>query len=172
MTERLGPQEFVMRVLALFAAHHVLFAGTHPLADWLIQDATDAQLKRVDRGWRGAYHCARHVVTYSATHGFTTYTAFRLLGYRCRPAPLLAALLINGLTHYLVDRGWLFQHVLVWTNSTAYAAHATVQRRPGVIDAHGPGTANTEDDQALHHFIGLFASLTFAALAARDITAR
>jgi hypothetical protein len=48
-----------------------------------------------------------------------------------------------------------------------YLDRATVQRREGVVDEGGPGTALMECDQAAHRLISVFASLTTTWLALR-----
>uniref|UniRef100_UPI003EB6B0B8 hypothetical protein n=2 Tax=Amycolatopsis TaxID=1813 RepID=UPI003EB6B0B8 len=77
---------------------------------------------------------------------------------------------VNAVTHYVIDRREPFKRFLRsrFVGKGGYLAHATVQRREGVVDEGGPGTALMEMDQAAHRLIGVAASLLTTYLATRN----
>ncbi|MCP9964083.1 hypothetical protein LUX57_01795 [Actinomadura madurae] len=77
--------------------------------------------------------------------------------------------LINGATHYGIDRREPLKKFLrnPWIGKAGYLKHATAQRREGVIDEGGPGTALFEMDQAAHRLIGVAAATVTTCLAIR-----
>lgn len=157
-----------VRGLALFAALQATFSDVHPYCDQILQSSKDAMGKG-DPGRAGAKHCARHVATYSAGQALAGYVVTRALGYRIRPAALLAGIALNAGTHYVIDRREPLKTFLRSKpiGKASYLAHATVQRRDGVIDEGGPGTALMEMDQAAHRLISVAASLVTTYLAIR-----
>ena len=168
-----------VRALALFAALQATFSDVHPFCDQVVQAGTDA----IDKGKPGAAGrkaCARHVGSYSA--GQLAAAVTRALGYRVPPAALLTGTAINAITHYAIDRrtplraflgsAWARRLRLVGDGKLDYLRHATVQRRDGVVDTSGPGTALMECDQALHRILGVVASAVITMLATRADGAR
>jgi hypothetical protein len=154
--------------LALFAAVQATFSDIHPFCDQIVQNSQDA-VDKGKPGWAGRKACARHVTTYSAGQLAGAVGVTRALGFRVQLRGLLAGIAINGATHYMIDRGEPLKKFLRsgWIGKAGYLDHATVQRRPGVIDESGPGSALMECDQAAHRLISVFASVTTTWLALR-----
>ncbi|MHA6631852.1 hypothetical protein ACU61A_41020 [Pseudonocardia sichuanensis] len=159
-----------VRALALFAAVQATFSDVHPFCDQIVQSSADARDKGKP-GWTGRTACARHVATYSAGQLAAAVAVTRALGYRASWSGLLAGTAINAVTHYVIDRREPLKKFLrsSWVGKAGYLDHATVQRRPGVVDEGGPGTALMECDQAAHRLISVFASLTTTWLALRGL---
>ncbi|RJQ66242.1 hypothetical protein D5S17_36065 [Pseudonocardiaceae bacterium YIM PH 21723] len=157
-----------VKALALFGALQAAWSDVHPFCDQILQSSRDA-MKKGNPGWEGRRHCVRHVVTYSAGQLVAAVAVTRTLGFRVSPRGLLAGTAINALTHFVIDRREPLKKVLRsrLIGLGGYLDHATVQRRPGVVDEAGPGTAFTECDQAAHRLISVFASLTTTWLATR-----
>lgn len=160
-----------VRALALFAALQATFSDIHPYCDQIVQSSADAMGKGLP-GREGAKHCARHVASYTAGQSVAAVTVTRVLGFRLPVRALTAGMAVNGLTHYVIDRREPFKRFLrsKWIGKGGYLDHATVQRRPGVVDESGPGTALMEMDQAAHRLISVFASLLTTYLAVRGTT--
>jgi hypothetical protein len=110
------------------------------------------------------------VATYSAGQVLAAVVVTRTLGVRVSWPALLAGTAINAVTHYVIDRREPLKKFLrsSWVGKASYLDHATVQRRAGVVDEGGPGTALMECDQAAHQLISVAASLTTTWLAMRD----
>jgi len=155
-----------IRALALFGALQATFADLHPLCDQWMQSNADAAGKGRP-GPEGRMHCARHVATYTATQTVGAVAVTRVLGFRVPWLALAAGMGINAVTHYVIDRRSPLLAVARLAGKSGYLEHATVQRREGVVDSAGPGTALTELDQAAHRVIGVLASLTTTWLATR-----
>lgn len=165
--------------LALFAALQSVFSDLHPYCDQVLQHGDDA-IKKDKPGAEGRSACARHVLSYSIGQLGGAYGVTRLLGYRTPVAALAAGTAINAVTHYVIDRReplkrfvrspWMQKLRLVGVGKAGYLEHATAQRRPGVVDDGGPGTALMELDQAVHRAISIAASLTTTLIAVRWAT--
>jgi hypothetical protein len=155
-----------LRALALFAALHATFADIHPACDQIIQSSADA-IGKGGPGWTGRRHCARHVTTYTAGQTVAAVAVTRALGYRMPVRALAAGMAVNAVTHYAIDRRGPFIRFMRRVGRGGYLDHATVQRREGVVDTAGPGTALMELDQAAHRLIGVAASLLTAVMAIR-----
>ncbi|MFI6026380.1 hypothetical protein [Amycolatopsis magusensis] len=153
--------------MALFAALHATFTDVHPFCDQWIQFPTDAVAKGLP-GRKGAKHCARHVGTYTAGQVAASVAVTRALGVRMPLRAVAAGAVINAVTHYVIDRREPLKAAARFVGKSGYVEHATVQRREGVVDESGPGTALTELDQAAHRVIGVLASLTTTWLALRS----
>jgi hypothetical protein len=153
---------------AVFAAVQATFSDVHPYCDQILQNSEDAQ-KKGNPGWEGRKHCARHVASYSAGQFVAALGVTRALGCHVPLPALLVGTAINGVTHYMIDRREPLKRFLrsKWVAKGGYLDHATVQRREGVVDEGGPGTALMEMDQAAHRLISVAASLTTAYLAVR-----
>ncbi|NEA22628.1 hypothetical protein [Actinomadura bangladeshensis] len=160
--------DHTLRGLALYGALLATFAETHPFCDQIVQNSDDAKNKG-EPGRAGRAACARHVATYTAGQTITAAAVTLTLGYRLPARAWLAGTAINAITHYAIDRREPFKRVLrnPWLNLGGYLTHATVQRRPGVIDDGGPGTALMEMDQAAHRLIGVAAATVTTWLALR-----
>lgn len=157
-----------VRALALFATLQATFSDVHPYCDQILQRERDACGKG-EQGPNGARCCARHVASYTAVQILGAVAVTRALGYRVPLPALLAGMAVNAGTHYVIDRREPFEEFLRhrWIKRGGYLDHATVQRRPGVIDVAGPGTALMEMDQAAHRLISVLASLIITWLAVR-----
>jgi hypothetical protein len=164
------------QALALFAALQATFSDIHPYCDQIVQHGDDA-INKGKPGWIGRKACARHVATYSIGQLGAAVAVTRGLGCRASWPALLTGSAINALTHYAIDRreplkkflssAWAAKTRLVGANKAGYLTHATVQRRAGVVDEGGPGTALMECDQAVHRLISVLASLTTTWLTLR-----
>ncbi|MEV6832861.1 transcriptional regulator [Amycolatopsis sp. NPDC051102] len=154
-----------VRGLALFAALQATFADVHPLCDQWLQSSEDAAGKGKP-GREGAKNCARHVASYTVGQVGAAVAVTRVLGFRVPLRALAAGTAVNAVTHYVIDRRAPLKALARLAGKQGYVEHATVQRRDGVIDETGPGTALTELDQAVHRAIGVAASLltTWVAL--------
>jgi len=171
-----GMKGRAVTALALFATLQAVFSDVHPYCDQVLQDGQDS-CDKGKPGMVGRKACARHVASYSAGQLAAAVTATRVLGFRASWGGLLAGTAINAVTHYAIDRREPLKKFLlsdrarklrlVGGGKAGYLRHATVQRRDGVVDESGPGTALTECDQALHRLIGVLASLTTTWLAVR-----
>ncbi|MGW4400680.1 hypothetical protein ACWEHA_35765 [Amycolatopsis nivea] len=160
-------REHTVRGLALFAALQATFADVHPVCDQWLQSGADAAGKGLP-GREGARHCARHVASYSTGQFAAAVAVTRVLGFRVPLAALLAGTAVNAATHYVIDRREPLKKAARAAGKGGYLQHATVQRRAGVVDEGGPGTALMELDQAAHRAIGVLASLTTTWLALRS----
>jgi hypothetical protein len=168
--------EHGVKALALFAALQAVFSDVHPYCDQVLQASQDARDKSKP-GAAGRKACARHVASYSIGQLGVAVVVTRMLGARISWSGMLAGTAINAVTHYAIDRREPLKRFLlsdrarklrlVGADKAGYLTHATAQRRPGVVDESGPGTALTECDQAMHRLIGVFASLTTTWLAMR-----
>lgn len=112
---------------------------------------------------------SRHVASYLAAQAIATIGVTRAVGYRVPVGALVAGAVINGGTHWVIDRRkpllWLAKRV---NHKDGYIDYATVQRKPGAkADTSGPGTALYELDQALHRGLGVVAAAVTASLAVR-----
>ncbi|MET8848010.1 hypothetical protein [Amycolatopsis sp. NPDC004625] len=154
-----------VRGLALFAALQATFADIHPLCDQWLQSGEDAAGKGKP-GREGAKHCARHVASYTAGQLGAAVAVTRVLGFRVPLRALAAGTAVNAVTHFVIDRREPLKALAWLAGCQDYVEHATVQRRDGVVDVSGPGTALMELDQAAHRAIGVAASLltTWVAL--------
>lgn len=155
------------RALALFGALQATWSDVHPACDQILQAGSDAQGKG-QPGWLGAGHCARHVATYTGGQALAAEVVTRALGYRLPTGAFLAGMCVTAVTHYAIDRRVRFIAALRRGGKGGYLDHATVQRRDGVVDQAGPGTALMELDQAAHRLIGVAASLLTTWLAVRS----
>jgi hypothetical protein len=163
-----------VKALALYAALQATFSDVHPFCDLVVQNDEDA-VDKGKPGWVGRKACARHVVTYSAGQFIAAVGVTRVLGFRASWSGLLVGTAINGITHYVIDRREPLKKFLassraqklhlVGVGKADYLDHATAQRRPGVVDAAGPGTALMDCDQAVHRLVSVFASVTMTWLA-------
>ncbi|RSN32222.1 hypothetical protein DL990_20095 [Amycolatopsis sp. WAC 01416] len=155
-----------VRGLALFGALQATFADIHPLCDQWLQSSADA-LGKGEPGREGARHCARHVASYTAGQVGAAAAVTRVLGFRTPLRAVLAGAVINGVTHYVIDRREPLRKLARLAGKQGYVERATVQRREGVVDGCGPGTALMELDQAAHRAIGVVASLVTTWIALR-----
>jgi hypothetical protein len=86
---------FTAVFIGLYAAHEV---GDH----W-VQTRHQACHKGA-AGWSGRLACARHVGMLSGVKAVTLGMASTVLGVHLRPTALVAALLVDAVSHYWADR--------------------------------------------------------------------
>ncbi|MFD2421693.1 hypothetical protein [Amycolatopsis pigmentata] len=153
--------------LALYGALHATFTDVHPACDQILQNSADA-IGKGKPGPEGRRHCARHVASYTAGQTLAAILVTRALGYRLPFRALAAGMALNAATHYAIDRREPFIRLMRRIGKGGYLDHATVQRREGVVDTSGPGTALMECDQATHRAIGVAASLITTWIAMRS----
>ncbi|HET6503798.1 MAG TPA: hypothetical protein VFG87_23865 [Amycolatopsis sp.] len=153
------------RALALFGALHAAWSDVHPFCDQIVQG--DEAAKKGEPGWTGRKACAKHVSTYTTVQTIAALGVTRALGYRLPVRALAAGMAVNAVTHYVIDRRAPFIRAMRAIGKGGYLDHATAQRREGVVDTSGPGTALMEMDQAAHRAIGVLASLLTTAIAVR-----
>ncbi len=187
-----------VKAAALFALLQATFSDVHPFCDQILQNPNAAKNKGLhgshlvypdgvpvgtdepgtDRSGQPAVTATRlgrtctahHVATYSAGQLVATVCVTWALGFRVSWLSLLAGTVINAATHYVIDRREPLKKFLrsKAIDKSGYLDHATVQRRPGVVDESGPGTALMECDQAMHRLISVIASVTTTVLAVRE----
>jgi len=151
------------RGLAAFAALQAAFTATHPIGDQLLQRSADAAAKGLP-GPEGQRACVNHVTSYTGAQLASAVAVTSLLSGKVPWKPLLIGAAITAATHYAIDRRVGFKKVLrsTWLNKGSYLDHCTAQRREGVVDEAGPGTALMELDQAAHAAFGLGTNLLVA----------
>lgn len=137
------PAEPTVKALALFAAVQATFSDLHPFCDQIVQSPCDA-MNKDKPGWTGRKACARHCLSYSTCQLAAAFGVTRALGLRPPWTSLLAGTAVNAVTHYVIDRREPLKMFLRsrWIGKAGYLDHATVQRREGVIDESGPGSAD------------------------------
>lgn len=131
-----------IRALALFGALHAVWSDVHPVCDQIVQRGRDAQAKG-EPGPAGRAAAARHVASYTVGQVLAAELVTRGLGYQVPARAMVTGHLINAGTHYVIDRRKPLLRILRnrLVDKASYLEHATVQRRPGVVDPGGPGTA-------------------------------
>lgn len=139
---------------AIFAANFAALYATHQWADHVWQREGDAIIKQ-DEGTAGARACGIHVGTVVAATATASYAVNKALKTGASTRGWLAAMAINGASHYLADRGMEkgrpFRPVLRMSDSTGWVDTAGVVRHEGKgTDLRGPGTAAYAIDQAWH----------------------
>ncbi|MCE7004798.1 hypothetical protein LWC34_18495 [Kibdelosporangium philippinense] len=152
----------------LFAVLQATFSDVHPFCDHLLQGDRPA-MDKGKPGWVGRKACARHVLVYTAGQLGAATLVTKALGLRTSWRGLLAGTAVNAVTHYVIDRREPLKSLMrskVFSKGN-YLDHCTVQRRPGVVDQAGPGTALMECDQAVHRLVSVLASLTTALVVTR-----
>ena len=95
---------------ARFAVSYALLRAAADVADhWVQTDHQAANKGQHDHNEgqssaAGRRACAAHVATYTATQGAALLAGSRALGVRLRPGPVVAALALSAVTHYVADR--------------------------------------------------------------------
>lgn len=117
----------------------------------------------------GQLAATHHVAIYTAGQLVASIAATRALGYRVPLRHLLVGhVVINGVTHWKIDRRAPLHRLAKVFRKDGYIEHSQVVRRPGSDpDMYGPGTATFELDQSVHRFLGWAAAITTAYLATR-----
>ena len=138
--------------------------GGHYAGDQWVQTSHQACMKSL-AGSTGRlmahWNCAKHVATYSLCGLVIFLGAAWWLDLPLRPGWVAAGLVLNALTHYVVD----LRTPLLWLARKAgkggYVQHCQVMR-PSGPEAGGPGTASFELDQSWHFFWIVISSLVMA----------
>jgi hypothetical protein len=119
----------------------------HYLADFYVQTDHQAQHKglRGDRVNEGRWNCLKHAASYTAVQAIVLPAVMVIDGIDVNYPLTLLALVLNGVTHYVIDRRWTLE------------AFARGMGKSGWIDADK--TAMMHLDQAAHLvLLGLFAA--------------
>lgn len=125
----------------------------HPVADYFVQTDHQAQHKGLTghRSVEGRVHCAAHAFTYTLTQNAILCTVFALADFDGRYAVVVLALVLNGVTHYVIDRRWPLE---AFARATAHGGW--IDRDP---------EAMPKLDQAAHLALFLPVGLLIAAFA-------
>lgn len=92
-----------MSTAGRFAAAYAVLTAAHEVADYWVQQDTDAVAKGKP-GWEGRAACARHVASYTATQGLALLAADRTLHLGVNWKRATAGLAVSAVTHYIADR--------------------------------------------------------------------
>lgn len=144
-------------ILARAALALVAFAfglAGHYVGDQWIQTGSQACRKALNGGESrrvALWHCAKHVVTWTATVTVFISAAGWWLELPIRPGWLAAGMALNAVTHFVAD----LRTPLIWLGQLlgrgGYMTSVTVVRVPGgPAEATGAGTALNELDQSWH----------------------
>lgn len=138
-----------LTVAVVFAAQ---LAG-HYVGDHWVQTCAQACKKPLDAGEAAGcalWSCAKHVLTWTATIVVFAAGAVWWLNLSVRPGWVAASVVINAVTHFVIDLRtpmiWVAEHVF---NRAGYIDHVQVVRPVGA-ERTGPGTAVFHLDQAAH----------------------
>lgn len=126
----------------VFAA---LFAG-HSFGDHWVQTGHQAVCKG-GPGWPGRRACLGHVVTLQVTKVLLVFMAVGLVGLRLNPWWALAALLVDGASHYWADRRFTLEAL---ANRLQFIGK-------GDFYSHGVDLVNHEGNHAPHLGTGRYA---------------
>lgn len=143
--------ENVTRALTAAVAFVALFSA-HYLGDQWLQTSGQACKKSLEGGGSALvahWHCAKHVLTYTAGGAALLMAVAAWLGLPLRPGWVIAGLTLNAITHYVADLRAPLRWLAVKIGQRGYIEHVTVQRPAGPADT-GPGTALFHLDQAWH----------------------
>lgn len=115
---------------------------THPVADYFVQTDYQAQHKGLtgDRSAEGRLNAAAHAFSYTCTQVIAVILMLGTLGFTGSYIVVVAGLVLNGVTHYVIDRRWTLE------------AFARLIGKSGWID--NDPNALPHLDQAAH--LGLF----------------
>lgn len=139
----------------MFATIFAVFLIGHYLGDYFVQTDHQAQHKGLTgaRSAEGRWNCALHALTYTVTLAGVLGAALLVedVAYDGRAGLVVwSALILNGLTHYVIDRRWTLE------------ALARFMGKSGWIDTDREALPKL--DQAAHVvLLGVFA-LAIAAL--------
>ena len=131
---------------ARFAVSYALLRAAADVADhWIQTDHQAANKGQHDHNdgqssAAGRRACAAHVATYTATQAGALLAGSHVLGVRLRPGPVVAALALSAVTHYVADRREPLRRL----------ADATGKSRFVRLADHGMNGAYCLD-QAWHH---------------------
>lgn len=143
-----------MLFITIFAGVFSAFLVGHYLGDYFVQTDHQAQHKGLTgaRSGEGRWNCAVHAVTYTATQCVVLAVLLHDFEFSGRALLVVwSALILNGLTHYVIDRRWTLE------------ALARFMGKSGWIDADREALPKL--DQAAHVvLLGVFALLIAALI--------
>lgn len=139
----------------MFATVFAAFLIGHYLADYFVQTDHQAQHKGLtgSRSNEGRRNCAVHAITYTATLAGVLGLALNVEDVEFSTTASLimwAALILNGITHYVIDRRWTLE------------ALARFMGKSGWIDADREALPKL--DQAAHIVLLGVSALALTAL--------
>lgn len=139
----------------MFATVFAAFLIGHYLADYFVQTDHQAQHKSLtgSRSNEGRRNCAVHAITYTATLAGVLGLALNVEDVEFSTTASLimwAALILNGITHYVIDRRWTLE------------ALARFMGKSGWIDADREALPKL--DQAAHIVLLGVSALALTAL--------
>lgn len=156
------PYDDLVRAVTTAAAFAAMLAG-HYIGDQWVQTSSQACKKALDGNGRACavWHCAKHVITWTAVTVLFLAAAGWWLHLPLRPGWLVAGIVVNAVTHFVAD----LRTPLLWLGRllgrSQYLTYAQVMR-PAGADRYGPGTAVFELDQSWHIAWLLVAALLVA----------
>lgn len=157
------PYADLVRAVTTAVVFCAMLAG-HFVGDHWVQTSKQAVKKSIAANGKACaiWHCAKHVTTWSAVVLGCVAGAGVWLNLPLRPGWLLAAIMINAVTHFVAD----LRAPLIWLAHrlcrTAYMTHVQVVRPAGVDTGGGPGTALFWLDQSWHIFWAFVAACVAA----------
>lgn len=135
---------------AVFGAVFALLYVGHRVGDTWGQRSVDAVHKQI-AGPRGALHCGIHVAMLTGTKLLFLVPGVLVLGLPVSAGGVVLALVVDAMSHYLVDRGAPLAAMARATGNEGFITRVTVVRAPNTAPAaNGPGTGAFELDQAWH----------------------
>lgn len=158
------PYDDLTRAVTAALAFAAMLAG-HYIGDQWVQTSAQA-CKKALNGGAGAgcavWHCAKHVLTWTATTMAFLLGAVWWLHLPLRPGWVAVAVTVNAVTHFVAD----LRTPLIWfcrlLGMGGYIDHTQVTRAGGQVQGTGPGTGLFHLDQAWHIAWLLVAALLVA----------
>lgn len=144
------------------AAVGAVFAGlfaAHQIADHWVQTQHQASSKGLP-GWPGRLACIRHVASYTATAAVALVALAIWAGLELRPVPVVTALLVSAVSHYIADRRTPLRWIAEKIGSGPF--YRLGQPRAGHNDNPTLGTGAYALDQSWHVSWLFVASLIIA----------
>lgn len=124
----------------------------HGLGDHWVQTSAQAGKKALDAGAARAvavWHCAKHVLTWTATVALFVAVAGWWLHLPLRPGWVVAGLAVNAGTHFVADLRTPLRWLAARVGRAGYIDQVAVLR-PAGAQTVGPGTGLFHLDQSLH----------------------
>lgn len=100
-----------IQFLVTFLAVAVTLLLAHPVGDYMVQTPHQANNKGLTgcQSAKGRWNAAKHALTYTATLSAAVLSVLALAGFTGSYSTVLAVLMLNGLTHYVIDRRWTLE---------------------------------------------------------------
>lgn len=97
--------------LLYFTAAGLCLLLAHPIGDYLVQTPHQADHKglRGERVREGRLNCFKHALTYTLTQIAVMFTVFTFADYDGPYVLVALFLVLNGVTHYVIDRRWTLE---------------------------------------------------------------